>query len=254
MAAPPSQMQAIQVLDPEFRDSYFSASGAKAALARDYDLDSDFHLPWFTEIPAEKNIEDRPLAETLLRRMDIALGILALAALSPFLLILSLLIKLESPGPVFFPQTRAGKDNRPFLMYKFRTMVHESSPRGLRLTSHDDARVTRIGGFLRRHHIDEVPQFWNVIIGDMSIVGPRPEIPSLAELNQANVPGYGERVAVRPGITGLAQITNGYSASLEEVHATAALDRHYIRHNCVLNYLRILLRTVPAVLFSKGAL
>src|SRR3954471_12705663 len=134
-----------------------------------------------------------------------ALALLALTA--PLLLLAALLIKLTSRGPAFYTQTRVGLGGRPFTIYKLRTMIHKAeSLTGPRWSLPGDPRVTRFGQFLRLTHLDELPQLWNVLRGDMSLIGPRPERPEFVpELEQA-LPGYRKRLAVRPGVTGLAQV------------------------------------------------
>jgi len=254
VATPSTRVTHAPALDPEFRESYFGNAGAGAALAPELYAGTLRRLSWFLEIPRQRGFGLRTLERGLLRALDILLGLTALLLLAPLLLVLALVIKLDSPGPVIFRQWRVGMGQRHFRMLKLRTMAHESSPDGLSLTREKDPRVTRVGSFLRRHHVDEIPQFWNVVLGDMSIVGPRPEVPELAEVNRDNIRGYDDRMAVRPGITGLAQITNGYDSSLDELRSTVALDRHYIRHLCLGNYLMVLLRTVPVVLFSRGGI
>jgi len=212
------------------------------------DLEEDSGLRWMRRrSEAPRPWEDR-ISRRLIRAMDLVLSVLFLIAFSPFMAILALAIKLETPGPVLFNQRRIGKGGRNFMMFKFRSMFHEKSPGAIRLTEESDARVTRLGGFIRRHHIDEALQFLNVLRGDMSLVGPRPELPSVADLGQTRISGYSERQAATPGITGLAQILNGYDGNLGELRQTVALDSYWIRHRSPLNYLRVLWRTIPVVL------
>jgi lipopolysaccharide/colanic/teichoic acid biosynthesis glycosyltransferase len=212
------------------------------------DLDRDSNLSWLRGSKPAVSSTGAQGSEQILRIMDILLSSLLLALLSPFLLLLILAIKIESPGPSLFNQWRVGKDGVPFLMFKFRSMEFNAKPRGISLTERNDARVTRIGRFIRRHHIDEALQFFNVLRGEMSIVGPRPEMPAVAELSKPNIPGYSERQTTAPGITGLAQILNGYDDNLEGLRRTVALDSYWIRHRSPQNYLKIMLKTIPVVL------
>src|SRR2546428_3040397 len=137
------------------------------------------------------------------RTFDITVSLVGLVVLSPLLLLIGLVIKLDSPGPIFFRQERIGKGFRPFFIFKFRTMVQDLSGRGRLITVGDDPRITRPGGFLRKTKIDELPQIINVLKGEMSLVGPRPEIRQYVELFQRD---YEEILKIRPGITDLASV------------------------------------------------
>ena len=251
MATPSRRVTNAQALDPEFRESYFGAAEMTAPTL-DIHLANAIRVPWFRQRKASPTHSSRAITLATLRTLDLILSCIALTILSPLLLALAVLIKLDSPGPALFPQDRVGKDQACFRMYKLRTMVVDSSTQGLSLTREMDSRVTRIGGFLRKYHMDEIPQFWNVILGNMSIVGPRPEVLELAQLHRDSILGYEKRLELRPGITGLAQITNGYDSCIDERRVTLQLDLHYIRHLSVVNYLKVLLRTVPAVLSCRG--
>jgi len=208
-------------------------------------------LPWFRTAGARGR--GRASLRALIRTMDVLLSLVAIAGLLPFWILIALAIRIESPGPAFYRQERVGRGGRNFTMLKFRSMSVDREGDAIRLASPGDRRVTRLGAFLRSHRLDETPQFINVLRGEMSVVGPRPEIPSLAALGRERIPGYDERLRELPGITGLAQIVNGYDSDFEGVPRTVALDRHFIRHISLFNYLRILLRTVPTVLFCRGA-
>jgi lipopolysaccharide/colanic/teichoic acid biosynthesis glycosyltransferase len=137
------------------------------------------------------------------RTFDIAVSSLALLVCSPIFLLIAALIKLDSTGPVFFTQQRIGKNFRPFWIYKFRSMVKDASLRGGQITSAADGRITRLGRFLRKTKLDELPQFINVLKGDMSLVGPRPEVPMYVQLFRSD---YEEILQVHPGITDLASL------------------------------------------------
>lgn len=157
----------------------------------------------------------------LKRCLDIVLSFVVLLAASPFLLLVALLIKLDSQGPVFFLQRRVGLDGREFPIYKFRTMTNEKR-KTVGEVYKDNAEVTRVGRVLRRLKIDELPQVLNVFLGDMSVVGPRPALPGLYENN----PAAGERLKVRPGMTGLAQVNGNIYLSWDE---RLVLDVEYVR-------------------------
>jgi lipopolysaccharide/colanic/teichoic acid biosynthesis glycosyltransferase len=169
-------------------------------------------LPWMPVRP----LRIGPLQAFAKRALDLALVLLAAPVLLPLLAVLAAAIAATSPGGVFYRQTRLGQDGRPFVLRKFRTMVvgaeDESGPV---LSEPHDPRVTRVGRRLRRLHLDELPQLWNVLRGDMSLVGPRPERPELADRLWV-VPGAGCRHVLKPGLTGLAQLVGGYRASPED--------------------------------------
>jgi lipopolysaccharide/colanic/teichoic acid biosynthesis glycosyltransferase len=159
----------------------------------------------------------------------VALCLVALAA--PFILVSALLVKLTSRGPIFYSQTRLGRLGRLFKIYKLRTMAHDCEKiSGPQWSSAGDTRITPIGRFLRRTHLDELPQLWNVLRGDMSLVGPRPERPEfLPKLEQA-LPHYRDRLLVRPGMTGLAQVQLPADTNLKSVRRKLAYDLYYVRH------------------------
>ncbi len=193
------------------------------------------------------------------RAADLALAATALALLSPLLLLAAVAVKLDSPGPIFFRQERFGFNNRRFEMLKFRTMrVADCDPSGARRTVRNDPRVTRIGRFLRRSSIDELPQLWNVLIGDMSIVGPRAhpiEMKIGDRYYHEVVEGYFARHRVRPGITGWAQVhgLRGEVDTLEKARARVAFDLHYVENWSLLLDLRILVLTVLRGLGCRNA-
>ena len=163
------------------------------------------------------------------RLFDIILSSIFLILLSPFLLIVIAVIKLTSSGPVIFSQVRVGKNGKLFTMYKFRSMnQYAEKDTGPVWAQNDDPRITPIGSFLRRTHIDEIPQFFNVIKGDMSIIGPRPERPHFVDKLKEELPDYQNRLQIRPGITGLAQVSHRYDQSIEDVQKKLHYDLQYI--------------------------
>ena len=182
-----------------------------------------------------------------------AIGLLLTA---PLMAMIALAIKLESRGPVLFVDERAGRTGRPFRLYKFRTM--HPLPPGQTVPAavwdrDDSTRITRVGRMIRRLRLDELPQFWNVLKGDMDLVGPRPEILANVQTMTEHIPYYALRHSVRPGITGWAQTRFGYSVSLEQVTEKLRYDLFYIKHMSFWLDLRILVDTVKIVLFGRGA-
>ncbi|NKC30559.1 exopolysaccharide biosynthesis polyprenyl glycosylphosphotransferase [Falsiroseomonas selenitidurans] len=194
-------------------------------------------------------------AEAALRRvLDIVIAGTLLLATLPLLLLTMLAIKLDSRGPVFYRQERVGLNNRGFMLFKFRSMVTDAEAGGVaRWAMRGDPRVTRVGRILRLTRIDEIPQAINVLRGDMSVVGPRPERPTFVTQLGEIIPHYHDRAVVKPGITGWAQVNYPYGASVEDARMKLAYDLYYVRHRSLLLDLLILLGTVRVVLFQEGA-
>lgn len=166
---------------------------------------------------------------------------------APLIAAMAIATKLTSPGPAFYSQTRLGKDGKQFTIWKIRSMKHNCESQSGAVWSRslgDDHRITRIGRFLRETHLDELPQLWNVLTGDMSLIGPRPERPELAVRLERALPRYRERLAVRPGLTGLAQMQRPADAELEDVRHKLAYDLYYIRQLSFALDVRIVLCTV----------
>ncbi len=209
-----------------------------------------------------KQLDDLPVLEVIKffpsngvaaakRIIDIILSALGLIILSPLMIIVALAIKATSPGPVLYLQERVGQGEKPFMLYKFRTMINNAEARtGPVLASDDDPRITPIGKFLRATRIDEIPQLWNVLKGDMSLVGPRPERPFFIEKFKKEIPGYEYRHLVKPGITGLAQIAGKYSTTADD---KLRYDLMYIGNLSLLQDIKILVQTVPVVMNSSAA-
>ena len=150
---------------------------------------------------------------------------------APVVLLTALAVKLSSRGPVFYSQTRVGQGGKPFTLYKIRTMAHDCEKvSGVRWSTPGDPRITPLGAFLRKTHLDELPQLWNVLRGDMSLVGPRPERPEFIPALEKAVPHYRDRLAVRPGVTGLAQVQLPPDTDLLSVRRKLAYDLYYIRY------------------------
>jgi lipopolysaccharide/colanic/teichoic acid biosynthesis glycosyltransferase len=181
------------------------------------------------------------------RLFDLFTGLFALFALAPLLTVLALVVRLDSPGPIFYRQTRVGRHGRPFGMYKFRSMVVDADSVGGYQTQKGDRRITRSGRWLRKTSLDELPQLLNVVLGHMSLVGPRPDVPAQRPLYTDEQ--WAERVSVRPGITGLAQATLRSEARAGQ---RLNLDLQYVRTHTIWLDFRILLMTVRQVL-GKGS-
>ena len=207
------------------------------------------------------------------RALNIAVALVGLVLTFPLLVAITVAIKLTSRGPVLYSQTRVGLDRRngaqpmdisrrrsdvggrPFTIFKFRTMTTEpaaGSGQGLWATP-DDPRVTSVGRGLRKFRLDELPQLWNVLQGDMNVVGPRPEQPSIFVDLRQHIDGYQTRQCVRPGITGWAQVNHGYDRCLDDVRRKVSLDLEYITRQSLAQDLKILAMTVPVMVFRKGA-
>jgi lipopolysaccharide/colanic/teichoic acid biosynthesis glycosyltransferase len=163
--------------------------------------------------------------------IDFALALVLFALTSPVLVVLAMLVKVTSRGPAIYRQTRVGRHGKLFTIYKLRTMAHECERlSGVRWSPPGDSRVTLLGRVLRKTHLDELPQLWNVLRGDMSLVGPRPERPEFVPDLQTAIPHYADRLLVRPGVTGLAQVQLPADTDLGSVRRKLAYDLYYIRH------------------------
>lgn len=187
------------------------------------------------------------------RALDICLGVGLLVFTFPLLLLAALCVRLDSPGPVIYRQKRVGLHGVEFTLYKIRSMCEEAEKNGIRWTGKNDTRITRVGRCIRKTRIDELPQLVNVIKGDMSLIGPRPErMDFVKELAKA-LPYYKVRHAIRPGITGWAQVCYPYGASIEDARQKLEYDLYYIKNISFMLEIKILLKTIGVVLFPKGA-
>lgn len=192
--------------------------------------------------------------ETLRRTLSVATAVVILLAALPVALLVALAIRLDSPGAVLYRQARVGRGGRTFTLWKFRTMrAGAESATGAVWARPDDPRVTRVGAWLRRHRVDELPQLLNVIAGDMDVVGPRPERPELVAELAARIPFYALRHLVRPGITGWAQIRHPYGASVEEAQDKLGYDLYYVRHASLVLDAVVLFHTAKVVVTGRGA-
>ncbi len=189
----------------------------------------------------------------LKRLADLLIVIIALPFFMPVLLIAVILIKLESPGPVFFKQKRVGLGNKDFVIYKFRSMHDSSSLDNAYFAQEVDKRITRVGHFIRKYRIDELPQFFNVLKGDMSLIGPRPEQRFFVERFESELPFYMYRHMVRPGISGWAQVMHGYSADTDSTRIKLEYDFYYIRNVSLWLDLLIVIKTIKTMLTGFGA-
>jgi sugar transferase (PEP-CTERM system associated) len=188
------------------------------------------------------------------RSVDLCLALLLIVMLSPLLLLVAVLIKLDSKGSIFFSQERVGENRRPYLVHKFRSMVDDAEKEcGPVWAQCNDPRVTRVGKFIRKWRIDEFPQIFNVIKGEMSFVGPRPERAFFVKDLEKVIPYFGERFSVKPGITGWAQVNYSYGDSVEDAKEKLNYDLFYIKNMSILMDLMVIMRTVKTVLFGEGA-
>ena len=213
-----------------------------------------------------------PLNRGMCRALNVFAALMALLVLWPLMLVVAVVVKLSSPGPALYMQPRVGLDRRGlrsrrddarrtqdyggriFTIYKFRSMVQSDSDSSQVWAEEGDARVTRVGDFLRKYRLDELPQFWNVLSGDMNLVGPRPEQPDIFVRLRKEVRHLSGRQQVLPGITGLAQVFHHYDRSMDDVRKKADLDLEYIRNRSPLHDLEIMARTLPVVVMKRGAI
>jgi lipopolysaccharide/colanic/teichoic acid biosynthesis glycosyltransferase len=203
------------------------------------------------------------------RALNVLVAAVGLILSAPIMLMVAIAIKLFDRGPIFYRQTRVGLcvrasnggnfrrkvdlGGRPFTIYKFRTMRVAAPGAGQVWASADDPRITPLGKFLRRTRLDELPQLWNVLLGDMNIVGPRPEQPEIFQNLRNEVQSYAARQRVRPGITGLAQVTLQYDSCIDDVRKKVEADLRYIESQSLLQDLRIMALTAPVMIFRKGS-
>jgi lipopolysaccharide/colanic/teichoic acid biosynthesis glycosyltransferase len=226
---------------------------------------------WPSDRPLGTRGDPSSAQSRLNRALNFSLALVGLVALLPVLLVIALIVRLTSRGPVLYTQVRVGLDRRtpldasgnhrrerdiggePFTIYKFRTMrVDAEQASGAVWAQQRDPRVTAVGGLLRQYRLDELPQLLNVLKGEMNIVGPRPERPTIfAELRE-HIAEYPLRQRAKPGITGLAQINHHYDRSLEDVRTKVHYDLEYIRRQSVTEDLRIMLKTLPVILLRRG--
>lgn len=195
-------------------------------------------------------LKPRPIYLAVKRGFDFFVALTVGIALLLPMLIIALIIKLDSPGPALFKQERLGKNGKAFTILKFRSMRIDAEENGPQWADKDDSRCTKVGSFLRKTRLDELPQFWNILKGDMSWVGPRPERACFYDEFETYIHGFRNRLAVRPGLTGWAQINGGYDLIPEE---KIVFDMEYIEKRSVMMDLRCIFRTVKLVFTHEGA-
>ena len=204
----------------------------------------------YTDTIDYSNVKGGILFDMYQRVLDIVLSILGLLVGIPLMIIFGILIKVEDNGPITYKQERIGKGGKKFYIYKLRSMRTDAEKFGAQWAEKEDARVTKVGKFIRKTRIDEIPQLFNIIKGDMSIIGPRPERPLFTEEFNEEIPGFINRLAVKPGLTGWAQVNGGYEISPRE---KLTEDMYYIKNRSVLLDFKILFKTVKVVLTGDGA-
>lgn len=216
-------------------------------------------------------VRPRARSERIERASNVMIAALLIAVTSPVMLLFALLVKITSTGPIFYSQARVGIDRRrrsgaqgtydrrakdlgglPFIIYKFRTMYVGAERKGAVWATRGDSRVTPLGRIMRKLRIDELPQLFNVLFGDMNIVGPRPERPSIFSQLRGDIAEYPLRQLTRPGITGWAQINQSYDTSLDDVRRKVRYDLEYIERQGLRHDLMIMAKTVPVMLFRRG--
>ncbi|MEC4888819.1 MAG: TIGR03013 family PEP-CTERM/XrtA system glycosyltransferase [Nitrospira sp.] len=187
------------------------------------------------------------------RLLDVVASAVGLVVLTPLFILLAAVIRLDSPGPVFYRQVRVGLRGRPYMIWKFRSMRQDAEKSGPRWAQANDPRISRVGWWLRKTRLDELPQLINVLKGDMSLVGPRPERPVFVQDLRVNIPYYDIRHTVRPGVTGWAQVKFRYGASQEDSHTKLQYDLYYVKNLSLLLDLKILMHTIRVVMLGEGA-
>jgi exopolysaccharide biosynthesis polyprenyl glycosylphosphotransferase len=206
---------------------------------------------WFIFTSGFNLLHDR-LNAKFKRFVDIMGAGLLLIATLPLLIFIPIAIKLDSPGSIFYSQVRTGLNGKKFRVYKFRSMHQNAEQQGIQWAKDNDPRITRVGRWLRLTRIDELPQLWNVIRGEMSLVGPRPERPEFDALLRQEIPYYDVRYLIKPGITGWAQVSYPYGASVEDAYQKVAYDLYYLKNYSLLLDAAIALKTIRVMLLGKG--
>lgn len=195
------------------------------------------------------NYKNKPIYYYAKKIIDTLFSLLALVILAPLMLLAAVLIKFNSSGSIFYKQERIGVDGRPFFIFKFRTMREDAEKDGPQWAHENDSRITVVGRYFRKYRIDEIPQFINILRGEMSLIGPRPERLVFIKEIEKELPEFRHRLQVKPGITGWAQINGGYDLKPEE---KLELDLYYINNFSILLDLKIFMKSIPVILFAKG--
>lgn len=196
------------------------------------------------------NVRGNVLFDVYQRVLDIVLSVVGLLVGIPLIAIFGILIKLEDNGPITYKQERLGKGGKRFYIYKLRSMRTDAEKFGAQWAEKNDPRITKVGKFIRKTRIDEIPQLFNILKGDMSIIGPRPERPEFTQEFNEEIPGFINRLAVKPGLTGWAQVNGGYDITPQE---KLVEDIYYIENRSILLDFKIILKTVKVVLTGHGA-
>jgi len=204
---------------------------------------------WFLENISQRS---KSFYERFKKIFDFVLAFVLLIISLPIWLIIAVIVKIESPGLIFYKQTRIGQGGRPFVLIKFRSMIRDAEKDGPKMAQENDPRVTKFGRFLRKTRLDELPQLWNIIKGQMSFVGPRAERPEFHQELRAQIPFYQERYLIKPGLSGWAQIKHGYSSSIEDNFEKVQHDLYYIKNRSFLLDLSIILKTINIVIRGGG--
>jgi sugar transferase (PEP-CTERM system associated) len=200
-----------------------------------------------------KGFQKTGIQKLLKRAADLLISLTLLIVLIPLVILTAIIIKMESKGPVFFSQERVGQNRKPYMVHKFRSMRSNAEEgTGPVWAKANDDRVTKVGRFIRKTRIDEIPQLWNVLKGEMSFVGPRPEREHFVNQLEEIIPYYGERFTVKPGLTGWAQVSYGYGATVEDAIEKLNYDLFYIKNMSFLMDMMIVARTVKTVIFGMG--
>lgn len=195
-------------------------------------------------------VKGKSLFNAYQRVMDIILSLIALVIGIPLMIIFGALIKIEDSGPAIYKQERVGKSGKSFYLYKLRSMRTDAEKFGAQWAEKDDPRITKVGKFIRKTRIDEIPQLFNILKGDMGIIGPRPERPMFTVQFDKEIPGFINRLSVKPGLTGWAQVNGGYEATPAEKLED---DLYYIKNRSFLLDIKIVFKTVGVVLTGHGA-
>lgn len=206
-----------------------------------------------TPIHSYSPVKLSPLDMGVKRAMDIVIASAVLIVLSPIWILSALVIKWDSRGPVFYRQRRIGLNGRPFTMYKFRSMLHNAEKTtGPVWAKRNDPRITKVGRIIRKLGIDEIPNLFNVLRGDMSLIGPRPERPYFVNQFRHRIHYYSNRLEMRPGITGLAQVYHKYDETIEDVKQKLEFDLSYIRNYSIRTDIKVIFMTIYIIIMGKG--
>lgn len=201
-------------------------------------------------VPSIEPIGSKPIYSFIKRFFDICVSMVALLMCSIPAMVIAIIIRLDSPGPIIYKQSRLGKNGHIFKIYKFRSMRTDAEEAGAQWATDEDPRITRFGQLMRKSRLDEIPQFVNVLKGEMSLIGPRPERPEFAERFEEKIIGFRQRTLVKPGISGLAQIKGGYDLLPSE---KIVYDLEYIQKRSVLLDVSIMIKTLQVVYSHDGA-